>query len=71
MIFIDMENKSLIEYLNIDEFSYIENDKIKYRLTEEQMSQQFLTWEEGWKRVRMIIERVKEYDNSSTNEHMG
>ena len=71
MIFIDMGNKSLIEYLNIDEFSYIENDKIKYRLTEEQMSQQFLTWEEGWKRVRMIIERVKEYDNSSTNEHMG
>ena len=71
MIFIDMGNKSLIEYLNIDEFSYIENNKIKYRLTEEQMSQQFLTWEEGWKRVRMIIERVKEYDNSSTNEHMG
>lgn len=66
-----MEKKSLIEYLNIDEFSYIENNKIKYRLSEEQMNQQFLTWEEGWKRVRMIIERVKEYENSSTNKHMG
>ena len=29
MIFIDMENKSLIEYLNIDEFSYIENNKMR------------------------------------------
>lgn len=34
------------------------------------MNQQFLTWEEGWKRVRMIIERVKEYENGNTNEHM-
>lgn len=39
-----MENKSSIEYLNIDEFSYIENNTIKYRLSEEQMNQQFLTW---------------------------
>lgn len=66
-----MNKKTLIEYLNLDEFSYIENDIIKYRLNEEQMSDQFLTWEEGWDRVRMIIKRIKEYEDNSTNKHMG
>lgn len=71
MIFIDMEKKPLVEYLDIDEFSYIENDKIKSKLTGFQAHQRFLTWDEGWERVRMIIEKVRDYENNSSNTYMG
>ena len=66
-----MEKKVIVEYLDIDEFSYIENDKIKSKLAENQSTQNFLTWEDGWKRVRMIIEKVKNYEDNSSGSHMG
>lgn len=66
-----MKKKPLVEYLDIDEFSYIENDKIKSKLTEDQVNQNFLSWDEGWNRVKMIIEKIRDYENNSTDLHMG
>lgn len=63
-----MKKKPLVEFLDIDEFSYIENDKIKSKLTEAQANQIFLTWDEGWERVRKIIEKVIDYENNSSKD---
>ena len=61
-----MNKKTLIEYLNLDEFSYIENDIIKSRLNEEETNSNFLSWDEGWERVKMIVRKVMEYENNNS-----
>ena len=66
-----MNKKNIIEYLDIDKFSYIENGKIKNKLNEEETNSNFLSWDEGWERVKMIVKKVIEYENSSINKRMG
>ena len=66
-----MNKKNIIEYLDIDKFSYIENGKIKNKLNEEETNSNFLSWDEGWERVKMIVKKVAEYEDSSINKRMG
>lgn len=65
MMFVDMK-KPRIKYLELDEFSYIENDIIKSRLNEEETNSTFLSWDEGWERVKMIVRKVMEYENNNS-----
>lgn len=66
-----MNKKNKIEYLDIDKFSYIENGKIKSKLNEGETNSNFLSWDEGWERVKMIVKKVAEYEDSSINQRMG
>lgn len=61
-----MEKKSKIRYLELDSDIYIENDKVKTRLNENNI-QEYCTWEELWDRVRNAIIKIKDYyeDNNS------
>lgn len=65
MIFIGMEKKYNIEYLELDKDIYIENDKVKTRLNENNI-QEYCTWEELWDRVRNAIIRIKEYEHNNS-----
>ena len=58
-----MKNKKVIKipFLNIDENYYIENDKVKIHLNENQSPQQG-TWDEVWDDVMKIIKKASEYD---------
>lgn len=63
-IFINMKNiknKPMIEYLDIDERFYIENDRVKLHLNETSIPQEG-TWEDVWGDVIKIIEKAKQYD---------
>lgn len=66
-----MGKKNIIEYLDIDKFSYIENGQIKSKLNEEETNSNFLSWDEGWERVKMIVKKVAEYENNRINKRMG
>ena len=51
----------MIEYLDIDERFYIENDRVKLHLNETSIPQEG-TWEDVWGDVIKIIEKAKQYD---------
>ena len=51
----------MVEYLNIDEHIYIENDEVKIRLVEGEEPRE-CTWEEMRDGVMEIIEKVRKYD---------
>jgi hypothetical protein len=54
-------NKPMIEYLEIDERFYIENDEVKLHLNEISSPQQG-TWDDVWEDVFIILRKAKEYD---------
>lgn len=58
------KKKPMIEYLEIDETYYIENDKVKLHLNEDFASNQG-TWDEVWADVLKIIQKVREYDENN------
>lgn len=58
-------NKSIIEYLELDENRYIEKDKFKIRLHESDNKPKSGTWEELWSMVRSDIEKIAEYENNN------
>ena len=64
MIFIDMK-KPRIKYLELEEGLYIENDKVKVRLNENN-AQERCTWDELWNRVRAAMMKVKEYEDNNS-----
>ena len=55
------KKKYMIEYLDIDDTYYIENDDIKFHLHEGQEDQDG-TWDEVWGDALKIIKAMKEYD---------
>lgn len=46
------KNKPMIEYLEIDENTYIENDKLKTKINESNNPPKFVSWDEFWDNVR-------------------
>ena len=67
MIFIGMK-KPKIEYLELEEGIYIENDVIKTRLNENNAQEQ-CTWDEMWNRVRDAIIRIKDYEDNNNYDY--
>ena len=68
----DMETKNhkkpMIEYLDIDENFYIENDELKMRINESN-GNDIGTWDDIWDGILKIIEKVREYDEThNTNK---
>ena len=68
----DMETKNhkkpMIEYLDINETYYIENDKVKLHLNEDFAPKQG-TWDEVWGDALEIIKKAREYDEThNTNK---
>ena len=57
------DKKYMVEYLNIDEHIYIENDEVKIRLVEGESPRE-CSWEEMRDGVMEIINKVREYDES-------
>ena len=57
------KQKPMIEYLDIDENIYIENDVVKTRLNESN-GNDIGTWDDMWQGVLKIIEKAREYDET-------
>ena len=60
-----MEKKPKIKYLELEEGLYIENDKVKVCLNENN-EQERCTWDELWNRVRSAMMKVKEYEDNNS-----
>ena len=58
------KKKPMIEYLEIDENIYIENDIVKTRFMEYN-GKDIGTWDDMWQGVLKIIEKVREYDEDN------
>lgn len=58
----------MVEYLELDENSYIENDIVKSRLNEHIDCEKFISHDELWSRVTDIMLKVREYDETH-NKH--
>ena len=52
--------KYMIEYLDINEDFYVENDELKMKLHEDKEPQSG-TWEDLWLGVREIMEKIYDY----------
>lgn len=57
-----MKKEIRIKYLELDENRYIENDEFKVRISENNNTQDYISWEELWDRVRGDIEKIIAYE---------
>lgn len=62
------KKKPMIEYLEIDENIYIENDVVKTRFMEYN-GKDFGTWDDMWQGVLKIIQKAREYDEEKKNRN--
>ena len=53
-----MAKNALIKHLYLDDGRYIENNKIKYRISEDKESE-YISWEELWADVKNDIEKIQ------------
>ena len=63
------KNKPMIEFLDIDETYYIENDKVKLHLNEGFVPKHG-TWDEVWGDVLKIIQKAREFDEKHNNNNV-
>lgn len=55
-----MANKTLIKYLDLEDGRYIENDKIKYNVSEDNETE-YISWDKLWTGVKNDIEKIQKY----------
>ena len=60
----------MIEYLEIDENIYVENDVVKYRLNENINHENYISWDELWEGVHDAMSKIKQYDEKHNNNTM-
>ena len=65
-----MRKETRIKFLELDEFTYIENDKIKIRQCS-QLKEERCTWDEMWDKVRSYIEKIAEYEERMLRSNDG
>lgn len=63
------KKKPMIEYLEIDENTYIENDEIKTIIDEGHTQPKFVSWDEFWDNLYNRIAKIKEYDEEKKNRN--
>ena len=56
--------KTRIEYLELDECRYIENDEFKLRPNENN-TQEYCTWDEMWNMVLADIDKLEAYERNN------
>ena len=59
--------KYMIEYLDIDDRLYIENDEVKIRLIEGEQPRRG-SWDEMWNGVLMAIKKIRKYDEAHNKD---
>lgn len=59
-----MKKKPIIEYLELDESTYIEQDIVKSRLDENIDYKNFVTHDELWNRIINNMQKIREYDET-------
>lgn len=57
----NMKRKPMIEYLEIDKNTYVENDVIKTRINESKDNDE-CSWDELWEGVLKIMSEIRRYD---------
>ena len=57
--------KYMIEYLDLDDDLYIENDEVKMKVHEGAKPQD-CTWEELWAEVINALDKMEKYDEAHT-----
>ncbi len=63
------KKKYMVEYLNIDDRLYIENDEVKIRLVEGEHPRR-CSWDEMWNGVLMAIKKIREYDEAHNKDRI-
>lgn len=59
-------NEILIEYLDLGDGRYIENDIVKSKVTES--TDDYLTWDQLWTGVKNDVKKIEKYLNSKKKE---
>ena len=54
-----------IKYLDLDDGIYIENDRVKIRLNENN-AQERCTWDEMWNMVQHAMLKIKNYEDNNS-----
>ena len=54
-----------IKYLDLDDGIYIENDRVKIRLNENN-AQEHCTWDEMWNMVQHAMLKIKNYEDNNS-----
>ena len=57
-------NKPMIEFLEIDEKTYIENDVIKSRLNENITPADYVSWDDLWESIYDAMSKIRKYDET-------
>ena len=55
---------SMVDYLELDDNIYIENDVIKTRISENNNHPQFVPWDEFWDNIYNRMSKIKEYNET-------
>ena len=55
---------SMVDYLELDDTTYIENDVIKTRISENNNHPQFVPWDEFWDNIYNRMSKIKEYNET-------
>ena len=63
------KKKPMIEYLEIDQNIYIENDIVKSRLNENTNCEEYISHDELWGRIYKAMLKIKEYDEEKKNRN--
>ena len=56
--------KPMVDYLELDENTYIEKDIIKTRISENNNHPQFVPWDEFWDNINNRMSKIKEYNET-------
>lgn len=56
--------KPMVDYLELDNNTYIENDVIKTRVSDNDNRQEFVPWDEFWSNIYIRMAKIKEYNET-------
>lgn len=59
-----------IDYLDLGNGLYIENNELKERVDEHLDNDEFVSWEEGWSYVLDSLNKIKEYQEKLIEKEM-
>lgn len=59
----------MIEFLNIDETYYVEDDELKMKINESKLPQEG-SWDDIWDGVLEIIQKAREFDEKHNNNNI-
>ena len=61
---------SMVDYLELDDNTYIENDVIKTMVAGNDNRQKFVPWDEFWNNIYNRMSKIKEYDETHSRHNI-